>query len=90
MVGYGGHISGLQAGLETATCTATNGCGVHIHAGMGCEDSTAQGGHYFVDPVMSDPWVEARYSSDADGMSTFSDTLMIGTDDIEGRAFVGK
>lgn len=24
-------------------CTAGNGCGVHIHSGMGCEDKAAQG-----------------------------------------------
>lgn len=24
-------------------CSAANGCGVHVHAGMGCEDKEAQG-----------------------------------------------
>ena len=89
-VGYGGHVTGLPPGLEAATCNATNGCGVHVHSGMGCENTTAQGGHYFVDPVTSDPWVDARYSSSMDGVSTFGDTRAIGTDDLEGRAFVGK
>ena len=27
-------------------CTAGNGCGVHIHSGMGCEDKEAQGELY--------------------------------------------
>ena len=26
-----------------SNCLAANGCGVHIHAGMGCEDKAAQG-----------------------------------------------
>jgi hypothetical protein len=38
---------------------------------------------------MEDPWVEARYSSDTDGKASFSGIVDIGTDDIEGRAFVG-
>jgi hypothetical protein len=70
-------------------CTAKNGCGVHIHAGFGCEDSDAQGGHYYEDPITTDPWVEARYSSDTDGKASFSGIVDIGTDDVEGRAFVG-
>jgi hypothetical protein len=71
-------------------CTATNGCGVHIHTGFGCENTTAQGGHYFVDPVTEDPWAEARYSSGADGKASFSGVLDMGSmEDIEGRAFLG-
>jgi len=87
-VGYGGYVNGLQAGLEATTCTAKNGCGVHIHSGTGCDDSTAQGGHYFADPVTEDPWVEARYSSDAEGNTEFGASLKIGTVDLEGRAFL--
>jgi len=87
-VGYGGHVTGLQPGLEASSCTATNGCGVHIHSGMGCEDSAAQGGHYFTDPVMVDPWITAQYSSDADGSTKFAAALEMGTVDVEGRAFV--
>jgi len=87
--GYGGFAEGLLPDLEAATCNATNGCGVHIHTGFSCENTTAQGGHYFVDPVMEDPWVEARYSSGADGKASFSGVVDIGsTDDIEGRAFL--
>jgi len=87
-VGYGGYVDGLQPGLEAATCTAQNGCGVHIHSGTGCDDSTAQGGHYFADPVTEDPWVEARYSSGANGRAEFGSFLEIGTVDLEGRAFL--
>ena len=89
-VGYGGHVTGLQANLDATNCPATNGCGVHIHSGMGCEDSAAQGGHYFADPVTSDPWVTAQYSSDAEGMTTFASSVEMGTIDLEGHAFVGK
>lgn len=89
-VGYGGSITGLELSLEASTCTATNGCGVHIHSGKGCEDAAAQGGHYFVDPVTEDPWVDARYSSDSVGSSIFSGSRIIGTSSLEGHAFIGK
>jgi hypothetical protein len=71
-------------------CTATNGCGVHIHSGDSFEDSTSQGDNYYEDSVMEDPWVEARYSGDANGKASFSGIVDVGTDDIEGHAFVGK
>ncbi|CAJ1965219.1 unnamed protein product [Cylindrotheca closterium] len=87
-VGYGGHVMGLEPGLLASDCPATNGCGVHIHSGMGCEDSAAQGGHYFADPIMTDPWITAQYSSDAEGSTTFGASLEMGTVDLEGRAFV--
>jgi hypothetical protein len=90
ITGYGGFVEGLQAKLVAADCTATNGCGVHIHNGFSCENPTDQGGHYFVDPVLEDPWVEERYSSDLEGKATFSGLVDIGTDDLEGRAFVSK
>lgn len=71
-------------------CTEKNGCGVHIHKGFDCENTTTQGGHFFVDPATEDPWVEARYSSNADGKASFSGIVDIGaTDDLQGLAFLG-
>jgi Cu/Zn superoxide dismutase len=87
-VGYGGFVEGLQANLEATTCTATNGCGVHIHSGTSCFNSTTQGGHYFESPVTDDPWMEERYSSDETGFALFSSVTVIGTSNLEGRAFV--
>lgn len=61
---------------------------MHIHNGLSCETSALQGGHYFVDPVMSDPWVDDRYSTDYAGVATFAGAATIGTDKVEGRAFI--
>lgn len=65
-----GSASGLEASLsETTDCTAKNGCGVHVHSGSGCEDSTTQGEHYFSG---TDPWATIRYSStNATGTANF-------------------
>ncbi len=35
-------IASINGGGGT-DCTAANGCGVHVHAGTGCEDKEAQG-----------------------------------------------
>lgn len=80
-IGYGGFLKGTPA-----ECT---GCGVHIHAGKSCDDSTKQEGHYFVEPVIADPWnSDTVYTSDKDGVASFSGLVKIGTDKIEGHAFV--
>jgi len=85
---YGGVIHNLEPNLVAGTCTATNGCGLHIHSGNGCADTEAQGGHYF-ENMQVDPWIEARYSSDADGEALVGEILSIGSEDVEGRAMVG-
>jgi hypothetical protein len=90
-IGYGGFATGLQANLSAINCTALNGCGVHIHSGTSCENMTLQGGHYFAPPnVVVDPWNEERYSSSATGVAFYSDVVRIGTNDVNGRAFIGK
>ena len=87
---YGGFFSGLQPDLDGSDpeCGAVNGCGVHLHSGFGCEDNDAQGGHYFVDPVTEDPWVDARYTSDGEGNAMHGAILNIGTNDVVERAFL--
>lgn len=87
--GYAGIVQGLMPNLVALNCTATNGCGVHIHNGTSCNDTTTQGGHYFASPVTVDPWTESRYSSDANGTANFMGILDIGTDNVEGRPFLG-
>lgn len=90
-LGYAGIIEGVEGDLLAASCNATNGCGVHIHNGTSCSNTTTQGGHYYVisEDVTEDPWIDARYSSDADGKSNFQGLLNIGTTDIDGRVFLG-
>jgi len=68
---YGvGFATGLEPNLPAADstdCTATNGCGFHIHTGSACDDATTQGGHLY--SADTDPWAEIRYETDPDGMA---------------------
>ena len=69
-----GNAAGLEGNLQAAPggdCTATNGCGVHVHSGTECTNSGTQGGHYFA--TAPDPWATVRYSStDATGAVSFT------------------
>jgi len=84
---YGG------GGME---CNASNGCGVHIHSGFGCEDSTAQGGHWYDSATLDvDPWIQVGYKRTDDvGDGEFTACVQVGYDVksdpslLEGRAFV--
>jgi hypothetical protein len=90
LIGYAGIVKQVEPNLLASTCNATNGCGVHIHSGRSCYNSSLQGGHYFNSvstPV--DPWIDERYSSDVTGKANFQSIIQIGSVDIEGRAFVG-
>jgi len=83
---YGGFLTGLEPLLAAEDCTATNACGVHIHAGRGCEDAAAQGGHFY--ETDEDPWLTEMYTSDENGYALVNAWLDIGTTDVFGRAFV--
>ena len=90
---YAGIVKRLMANLtsSSAMCNVTNGCGVHIHNGTSCANSTVQGGHYFASSVVTvDPWITARYSTDAMGKANFNGILNMGTDDVDGKPFIGK
>jgi hypothetical protein len=90
-IGYAGQAMGLEPDLFAPTCTAVNGCGVHVHAGFSCQDAESQGGHYFESPVEDDPWVDDRYSSNSQGQAKFSGIVDIGnTNELAGRAFISK
>jgi Cu/Zn superoxide dismutase len=69
-------------------CTAGNGCGLHVHSGISCTNSTTQGGHFY--STASDPWTTTGYlTTDADGSSgMFFDCVSTGESDMEGHAFV--
>jgi hypothetical protein len=90
LVGYGGIVYNVESNLNAKTCNATNGCGVHIHNGFSCANSSTQGGHYYNSAVVPmDPWINARYSSDAAGVTNFNGIVTIGTNNISGRVFIG-
>jgi hypothetical protein len=90
VIGYAGIVKQVEPNLLASTCNATNGCGVHIHSGRSCYNSTLQGGHYFNNvSIPIDPWINERYSSDSTGKANFQSVIQIGSVDIEGRAFVG-
>ena len=90
-LGYAGQVDNIENNLTVASCTVLNGCGVHVHTGKSCLNSTLQGGHYYNNETIGvDPWIEARYFTSEDGVSSnFSGLLDIGSTDIDGRAFIG-
>jgi hypothetical protein len=89
-----GMASGLERDLVSANadpagtdCTAGNGCGVHVHSGTACTDSTTQGGHFYA--TADDPWSSVGYrTTDADGQAMFLDCVSTGEIDTDGRPFV--
>lgn len=87
-IGFGGFLTGLEANLDAANCTALNGCGVQIHSGLSCESTDLHGGHFFPSST-DDPWVDIRYSSDANGDSSFAGYILSNATDLLGRAFLG-
>lgn len=89
-VSWNGRVTGVERNLGFNQCRAANGCGIHIHDGFSCRNTATQGGHYFVDPISDDPWVNQRYSSNQDGKAWFSNAIKIGTNDFQGRTFVGE
>jgi hypothetical protein len=60
--------------LKGMNCNFTNGCGVHIHNGTSCFNTTTQGGHYYNKakyPV--DPWLYTMYhATDSTGYAYFT------------------
>jgi hypothetical protein len=91
IIAYYGTVRGVTRNLDsTIDCTATNACGVHIHAGYACDTSETQGPHlYDMVKVPIDPWIIERHeSSDENGIGRYSGVVDQGTNDIDGRAFV--
>jgi len=87
-----GYAYGLEPNLGNANyglgfnCTATNGCGAHVHAGDSCEPDR-QGGHFFSGAV--DPWRVIGYpSSSGTGNATFDFIIEDPATDIAGRPFI--
>jgi len=84
-----GSATGLETnvGANAADCSATNGCGVHVHSGGSCENSTSQGGHFFTGT--SDPWSSIGYSfSTASGNAVFKFDVTTSATGISGKPFI--
>jgi len=45
--------------LPNFSVTAANGCGLHIHAGTGCDTAA---GHHYDTALVDDPWKKIRYT----------------------------
>lgn len=77
----------LDAGQD---CNFTNGCGVHIHAGFSCLNSTTQEGHLYNESLFAeDPWKYTSYlSTDAQGLAYFTGCVATGETQFDGRAFI--
>jgi hypothetical protein len=91
IIAYYGTVRGVTPNLDRMMdCTATNACGVHIHAGFACDTSEGQGPHlYDTVKVPIDPWIIERHeSSDDNGIGRYNGVVDQGTNDIDGRAFV--
>eukprot|EP00618_Florenciella_parvula_P035043 CAMPEP_0119529680 /NCGR_PEP_ID=MMETSP1344-20130328/43646_1 /TAXON_ID=236787 /ORGANISM="Florenciella parvula, Strain CCMP2471" /LENGTH=165 /DNA_ID=CAMNT_0007569375 /DNA_START=148 /DNA_END=645 /DNA_ORIENTATION=- len=81
----------LEANVDSTNgvdCTAANGCGMHIHEGDACTNTTTQGGHYFEGD--EDPWATVGYTStDVNGYSGMIDLKVdMGSLPIEGKPFI--
>lgn len=96
---YQGYATGLEPNVESfllntggSQCNVTNGCGAHIHAGVGCADAMEQLGHYYdPDTVAVDPWLlESYYSTDSSGTGAFVGCAITGDNAAEyvGRPFI--
>jgi len=47
--------------VEGAGDDVKNGCGLHIHEGMICDDADEIGGHYYNQDMDTDPWLTVDY-----------------------------
>ena len=76
--------------LMGMNCNFTNGCGVHIHNGTSCFNTTTQGGHYYnrvTYPV--DPWLYTMYhATDSMGNAYYTGCAETGESDFINRPFV--
>merc|ERR1712072_1533945 len=87
-----GSAKGLEVSLRASpqggNCTATNGCGAHVHSGTGCTDTSTQGGHYF-DPNASDPWTSVGYTfTTRRGRTLFKFAMETSAQDVAQKPFI--
>jgi len=86
------RLSGLEADLcKTPPEGVGNACGIHIHSGTTCDDSSGVGGHYYMENIGADPWSPVVFTPNVLGDSTSSgNNIVIGHSltDVLGRAMV--
>jgi len=91
---YIGMAKGLELNIGSGDCNADNGCGAHIHKGIGCQDSDAQGGHYYdvkEYDEKTDPWApESYYETDGTGSAALIGCVITGNgaSEYESRPFI--
>jgi hypothetical protein len=90
-----GLATGLEAGLTSVLsngtdCGAVNECGVHVHSGMSCTNSTTQGGHYYDNATLAaDPWKLAGYrATSADGAAYSMSCVETGETSYDGHPLI--
>jgi hypothetical protein len=85
--GLESELVSIEADPVGTDCTADDGCGVHVHSGTSCSNSTMQGGNFY--STADDPWATTGYrTTDTDGYALFFDCVSTGEPDMEGQAFV--
>ena len=84
-----GHAIGLEPSASASTTGGpANACGVHIHAGYACANSTSQGGHLWEHSASPDPWAAVEYSSDGGGQAQFTFSVDGVAADLTGKPFI--
>ena len=89
-----GTATGLEAELTSYViggddCTATYGCGVHVHSGTSCAAGEQGIPFYDSNKYMVDPWLESGYlSTDTNGNAQFVVCVSSGETDLLGRALI--
>lgn len=68
------NVSGLES---LCTPSSANGCGIHIHEGVSCDNKEQVMGHYWNSTALgeSDPWTNVTYTTNEDGIS--GETIML-------------
>ena len=86
------NVESFLLGTGSQQCNVKNGCGAHIHSGTGCENSEAQGGHYYDNTEIAvDPWaLESYYKTDSSGEAALIGCVLTGNGatDYDSRPFV--
>lgn len=78
----------LRASPYGTNCTATNGCGTHVHSGTACTNKTTQGGHYFAATAV-DPWAPIGYTfTTRRGSTFFRFSIETAAQDISQKPFI--
>ena len=76
--------------LMGMNCNVTNGCGVHIHNGTSCFNTTTQGGHYYNKSTYpNDPWLLTMYhATDSVGSAYYTGCAETGVRSFAGFPFM--